>query len=170
MNSIPVSAWRELQLAMVQLSESASLRAILGVLLSWLRGNAKLIELEPFSLYGFKEFIEVDEDSMPIDFSSVTRSDIAHYKKAILGYSSSDVESIARFLRDILEALITVEVNEKCPNCGSEWMRAFIGRNNGRLAYQCDVCGCSRYSNGARVDADGLMFVSEEKLRGFGLI
>lgn len=170
MKSIPVSVWRELQLAMAQLSEGASLRDFLDVLLSWVRGNAKLVGFEPFSLYGFKEFIEVDEDSMPIDFSSVTRSDIAHFKKAILGYSSSDVESIARFLRDTLEALITVEVNEKCPNCGNDWMRAFIGGNNGRLAYQCDVCGCSRYSDGARVEPGGLVFVSEERLRGFGLI
>ncbi|MBP5100943.1 hypothetical protein [Pseudomonas protegens] len=170
MKSIPASVWRELQLAIAQFSDNASLRDFLDVLLSWVRGNSKLMELESFSLYGFKEFIEVDEDSMPIGFSSVTHGDIAHFKKAILGYSSRDAESIARFLRDTLEALITVEVNEKCPNCENDWMRAFIGRNNGRLAYQCDVCGCSRYSDGTRVEAGGLVFVSEEKLRGFGLI
>lgn len=170
MNSIPVRTWREFQLAVVQLNESSSLRDVLGVILFWIRNNTRIIESEPFSIYGFNSFVEVDEGSMPVEFSSLRRGDISHIKNSILGYESNDVESIARFLRDTLEALITIEVNEKCPRCENDWMRAFIGRNNGLLAYQCDVCGYSRYSDGAKVEVGGLMFANQEQLQGFGLI
>lgn len=170
MNSIPVRVWRELQLAVVWLNESSSLRDVLGVILLWIRNNAMLAESEPFSIYGFNGFVEVDESSMPVEFSSLRCSDISHIKKSILSYEPKNVESIARFLRDTLEALITIEVNEECPRCENDWMRVFIGRNNGLLAYQCNVCGCSRYSDGTKVEVGGLVFANQEQLRGFGLI
>lgn len=170
MKSIPVRVWRELQLAVVQLNAQSSLRDLLVTILSWIRSNANLSESEPFSAYGFSSFLELNEGSMPVEFSSLRNSDIDHVKRAILSYRPNEAESITRFLRDTLEALITIEVNRRCPNCENEWMRAFIGKNNGLLAYQCDVCGCARYSDGSRVEVGGLTFVSQEQLRGFGLI
>lgn len=170
MKSIPVSIWRELQLAVVQLNEQSSLRDLLSAILFWIRTNINLSESEPFSAYRLSSFVEIDESSMPVDYSSLKHGDIDHVKKAILSYKPNETESVARFLRDTLEALITIEVNKECPRCGNEWMRAFIGRNNGLLAYQCDVCGCSQYSDGSRVEVGGLAFASQEQLRGFGLI
>ena len=46
----------------------------------------------------------------------------------------------------------------------------FIGKHNGMLACQCNVCGYSHYSDGCRVESGGLEFASEMQLREFGLI
>jgi hypothetical protein len=170
MKSIPTQIWRQLQSAAAQLGEDSSQRDVLDLILLWIRSNARLVESEPFSVYGFKNFVEIDEKLMPVDFSSVTHGDVTHFRKAVLSYESNEAESIARFLRDMLEALVTIEVNKNCPRCETEWMRVFIGRSNGMLAYQCGVCGYSHYSDGARVEAGGLAFVSEAQLQEFGLI
>lgn len=170
MQSLPVHVWRELQLAVMQLSEESSLREILMVILSWVRGNYKYFTVEPFSSYGLDGFSHVNENLMPVDYSSFSPSDIAHFKKVILEYQAREVESIARFLRDAMEALLTLEVDQKCPRCESYGMRIFIGRHNGLLAYQCNICGHSHYIDGSRVEVGGLEFADEVKLRNAGLI
>lgn len=170
MRSLPVCVWREFQLAVMLLSEESSLRDVLGVILSWIRGNYECFTVEPFSSYGFDEFSRVDENLMPVDCSSFLPGDITHFKKVILEYQPKEVESIARFLRDTMEALITVEVDRQCPRCESDGMRVFIGRHNGLLAYQCNVCGHSHYIDGSRVEIGGLEFASEVSLRSAGLI
>jgi hypothetical protein len=152
------------------LSEESSLRDVLGVVLFWVRSNYKYFTVEPFSNYGFDEFSHVNESMMPVDYSSFLPSDITRFKKVILEYQAKDVESIARFLRDTIEVLITVEVDEQCPRCESDGMRVFIGRHNGLLAYQCNVCGHSHYIDGSKVEVGGLEFVSEVVLRNIGLI
>lgn len=170
MRSLPVYVWRELQLAVTLLDENSSLRETLGVVLSWIRGNYKYFTVEPFSTYGIDEFLHVDENLMPVEFSSFLPSDIAKFKKVIFGYQSNEAESIARFLRDTMEALITVETDKQCPRCQSDGMRIFIGRYNGLLAYQCNVCGHSSYSDGYKVGGGELEFVSEKRLREFNMI
>ncbi|WP_397380057.1 hypothetical protein [Pseudomonas sp.] len=152
------------------LSEESSLRDVLGVVLFWVRSNYKYFTVESFSNYGFDEFSHVNESMMPVDYSSFLPSDITRFKKVILEYQAKDVESIARFLRDTIEVLITVEVDEQCPRCESDGMRVFIGRHNGLLAYQCNVCGHSHYIDGSKVEVGGLEFVSEVVLRNIGLI
>ncbi|MDD1020245.1 hypothetical protein M5G24_14625 [Pseudomonas sp. TNT2022 ID1048] len=170
MRSLPMHVWRELQSAVMLLSEESSLRDVLVVILSWVRGNYKYFTVEPFSSYGFDEFSHVNENLMPVDYSSFSPSDIAHFKKVILEYQAKEAESIARFLRDTMEALITVEVDKKCPRCESDGMRVFIGRHNGLLAYQCNVCGHSHYIDGSKVEVGGLEFADEVKLRNIGVI
>lgn len=64
---------------------------------------------------------------------------------------------------------MTVDVDQKCPNCKSERMRVFVGRHNGLLACQCKVCGRAHYSDGTRV-VGGLKFARERQLRECGLI
>ncbi|WP_455930730.1 hypothetical protein [Pseudomonas fluorescens] len=170
MRSLPVYVWRELQLAVMLLSEESSLRDVLGVVLLWVRGNYKYFTVEPFSSYGVDEFSHVNESLMPVDYSSFLPSDITRFKKVILEYQAKDVESIARFLRDTIEVLVTVEVDKQCPRCESGGIRVFIGRHNGLLAYQCNVCGHSHYIDGSKVEVGGLEFVSEVMLRNVGLI
>ncbi|WP_081673817.1 hypothetical protein [Pseudomonas cremoricolorata] len=170
MRSLPVHVWRELQLAVMPLSEESSLRDVLGVVLLWVRGNYRFFAVEPFLSYGFDEFSHVNERLMPVDYSSFLSSDITRFKKVILKYKAKDVESIARFLRDTIEVLITVEIDKQCPRCESDGMRVFIGRHNGLLAYQCNVCGHSHYIDGSKVEVGGLEFVSEVILRNVGLV
>lgn len=170
MRYLPVRVWRDFQMAVMPLSEESSLREVLSVILSWIRGNCKCFEFEPFSEYGFDDFLHVKEDLMPVGYSSFLPGDINHFKDIVLKYRSKDVEGVARFLRDTLEALMTIEVEVECPNCEFGAMRVFIGRNKKILAYQCDVCGCSRYIDGSRVEINGLEFATEDDLRSFGLI
>ncbi|NNA70103.1 hypothetical protein [Pseudomonas gessardii] len=170
MRSLPVYVWRELQLAMTLLDENSSLRATLRVVLSWIRENYKYFTVEPFSTYGIDEFSHIDESLMPVEFSSFLPSDIAHLKKVIFGYQANEAEPIARFLRDTMESLITVEADRQCPRCQSDGMRIFIGRYNGLLAYQCNVCGYSTYSDGSKVGSGELEFVSEKRLRKLNII
>lgn len=113
MRSLPVYVWRELQLAMTLLDENSSLRATLRVVLSWIRENYKYFTVEPFSTYGIDEFSHIDESLMPVEFSSFLPSDIAHLKKVIFGYQANEAEPIARFLRDTMESLITVEADRR---------------------------------------------------------
>jgi hypothetical protein len=152
------------------LDENSSLKEVLGMVLSWLRGNYKYFTVEPFSTYGIDEFSHVDENLMPVEFSSFLPSDIAQFKKVIFGYQANEAESIARFLRDTMEALITVETDKQCSRCQSDGMRIFIGRYNGLLAYQCNVCGHSYYSDGSKVGGGELEFVTEKRLRELNMI
>ncbi|MBV4483919.1 hypothetical protein [Pseudomonas khavaziana] len=170
MRSLPVYVWRELQSAVTLLDENSSLRETLGVILSWIRENYKCFTVEPFSTYGIDEFSHVDESLMPVEFSSLLPSDITQFKKVIFGYQANEADAIARFLRDTIEALITVETDKQCPKCQSDGMRIFIGRYNGLLAYQCDVCGHSNYSDGSKVSGGELEFVSEKRLRELNMI
>lgn len=170
MRSLPVYVWRELQLAMTLLDENSSLRDTLGVVLSWIRRNYKCFSVEPFSTYGIDEFSHINEKLMPVEFSSFLPSDIVHLKKVVFGYQANEAELIARFLRDTMEALITVEADRQCPRCQSDGMRIFIGRYNGLLAYQCNICGHSTYSDGSKVGGGELEFVSEKKLRELNMI
>ncbi|MEZ7179847.1 hypothetical protein QVM52_31325, partial [Pseudomonas mosselii] len=74
------------------------------VILLWVRGNYKYFTVEPFLSYGVDELSDVNESLMPVDYSSFLPSDITRFKKVILGHQAKDVESIARFLRDTIEA------------------------------------------------------------------
>ncbi|WP_055137388.1 hypothetical protein [Pseudomonas corrugata] len=170
MRPLPVHVWRKFQSAMAQLHEGSSSRETLEVILSWIRDGYRYFTVEPFSVYGFDEFSQMDEGAMPVEFSSYLPSDLAHLKKVILEYQSKDVEFIAQFLRDTLEALITVELDKQCPDCKSDGVRIFIGKHNGLLAYQCNVCGRSHYSDGSKVGRGELEFVSAKKLREFNVI
>jgi hypothetical protein len=146
------------------------LRQVLEVILFWIRSNYKHLAGEPFSVYGFDSFSKVDEREIPVEYSSFKVSDLINFKSVILKRQARDVEAIARFLRDTVEELATVEIDEQCPKCKSEGMRVFIGKHNGLLACQCNVCGYSHYSDGSRVESGGLEFASEMQLREFGLI
>lgn len=170
MRTLPVYVWRELQMAMTLLDEDSSLREALGVILLWIKGNYNYFTVEPFSTYGIDEFSHVDESLMPVEFSSFLPGDIAHLKKVIFGYEAYEVEPIARFLRDTLEALVTVEADRQCPKCQSDGMRIFVGKYNRLLAYQCNVCGCSTCSDSSKVCSGELEFVSEKRLRELNII
>lgn len=169
MRPLPVHAWRKLQLTVVQLHEKSSSREIFDVLVLWLRENHEHLNAEPFSTYGINAFSLIDESSMPIEFSSFVLSDLIHVKKTILEYLPKDVESIARFLRDTMESLMTVELDKQCPNCQSDGMHVFIGKQSGRLVFQCGICGHSHYADGSKVQ-EALDFASKKKLRELKLI
>lgn len=78
--------WRELQLAVMLLSEESSLRDVLGVVLLWVRGSYKYFTVGPFLSYRVDEFSNVNESLMPVDYSSFLPSDITRLKKVILGH------------------------------------------------------------------------------------
>lgn len=170
MRTLPIKIWHEFQLAVATLSDEAPLRQVLEVILFWIRSNYKHLAGEPFSVYGFDSFAKVDEKEIPVEYSSFKVSDLINFKSVILKRQARDVEAIARFLRDTVEELATVEIDEQCPKCKSEGMRVFIGKHNGLLAFQCNICGYSHYSDGSRVESGGLEFASEMQLREFGLI
>lgn len=170
MRSLSPKVWHELQSTMTLLSDKSSLRDMLEVILMWIRRNYEYFSVEPFSAYSFDQLSNVKEKLMPVEFSTFRLGDIAHVRKVILGYKANDVEAIARLLRDTIEELVTIEIDEQCPRCESPGMRIFIGKQNGLLAFQCNVCGHSHYSDGSKVEIGGLDFVSEVRLREFGLI
>lgn len=170
MRTLPIKIWHEFQLAVATLNDETPLRQVLEVILFWMGNNRKYLAGEPFSVYGFDSFAKLDESELPVEYSSFKVADLINFKSVILKRQARDVDSIARFLRDTIEELATVEVDEQCPRCESEGMRAFIGKQNGLLAYQCKVCGYSHYSDGSRVENSGLEFASEWQLRELGLI
>jgi len=151
MHTLPIKIWHEFQSVVADLSDEDPLRKVLEVILFWVKSNNKDLAGEPFSVYGFDNFSELYEKDIPVEYSSFRVSDLINFKSVVLKCQAGDVESIARFLRDTVEELATVEVDEQCPSCQSEGMRAFIGKHNGLLAYQCHVCGYSRYSDGSRL-------------------
>lgn len=170
MRTLPVKIWNEFQSALATLSDEAPSREVLEVILFWIRSNYKHLAGEPFSVYGFEDLAKVDERGAPVECSSFKVSDLINFKGVILKRQARDVDAIARLLRDTVEELAAVEVDEQCPKCESEGMRVFIGKHNGLLAYQCNVCGYSHYSDGSRVESGGLEFASGAQLREFGLI
>lgn len=170
MRSLSTKVWHELQSTVTLLGDKSSPRDVLEMILMWIRRNYKYFAVDPFSAYSFDQLSNVNEKLMPVEFSTFRLDDIAHFRGIILRYKASDVEAIARFLRDTIEELVTIEIDEQCPRCESPAMRIFIGNQNGLLAFQCNVCGHSHYSDGSKVEIGGLEFVSEVRLREFGLI
>ena len=170
MRTLPTKIWQNFQFAVAALADEAPLRDVLEVVLFWIRNNCNYFIGEPFSIYGFDEIAKLDEGEMPVEHSSFKGADLINFKKVVLKYQAQDVDSIARFLRDAVEEMVTIEVDRQCPNCKSEGMRVFIGRHNGLLAYQCNICGRANYSDGGRVEAGELEFASDRKLREVGLI
>lgn len=170
MSPLPVHVWREFQSAVRLLSDDSSARDILNLILLWVRGNRKYFLLEPFCVYGFEDFLGIDEKEMPVDFSSFVLTDICSFKKFTFKYQAKDVDAIAQFLRDVVESLITVETDRQCPRCDSDGMHIFIGKQNGLLAFQCNICGYSHYSDGTRVGVGELDFITEKKLREFNMV
>ncbi|GLR12976.1 hypothetical protein GCM10007907_17660 [Chitinimonas prasina] len=170
MSAIPVKIWRNLQSEVASLERDARPREILKVILLWIRCNSQHLMLEPFLDYGFDMIKDLNEDSMPVEFSSLRSSDLSNFVNVIAKRKNKEVNAIAQFLRDVVEELVTVELDKECPNCGSFGMRAFVGKGNGKLAYQCSVCGHSHYVDGARVERDGLAFATEKNLRELGVI
>ena len=169
MGGLPTKVWREFQSAVSALADEAPSRQILELILCWIRSNYQHLACEPYTTYGFDRVIKVNEREMPVERSCFKVTDLINFKSTILKRQPREGEAIARFLRDTIEELITVEVDEHCPKCKSDGMRIFIGRYNGLLAYQCGVCGYSHYSDGARVKSGELDFVSEMQLRELGL-
>ncbi|AWF69562.1 hypothetical protein CSC27_6109 [Pseudomonas aeruginosa] len=49
---------------------------------------------------------------MPVNFSNFSSSELENFKKFTFKYQAKDVDYIAQFLRDVIEALITVEVDK----------------------------------------------------------
>lgn len=170
MRTLPIRIWHEFQSVVATLSDDTPFRKVLEVILFWIKSNYKYLDCEPFSVYGFDCFAKVDEREIPVEYSSFNLSDLINFKSVVFKRQARDVESIARLLRDTVEELATVEVDEQCPKCESEGMRVFIGKHNGLLAYQCNVCGYSHYSDGSRVEIGGLELASERQLRELGLI
>lgn len=170
MQPLPAYVWREFQSALTSLDENSSARDILGVILSWIRSNRRLIFFEPFSTYGIDAFLKIEEETLPVERSSFIISDLPHLQQLVINYRAKDVDAISQFLRDTIEALVTITIEEKCPRCKSDGMRVFIGRYNKCPAFQCDVCGHAYYSNGAGVERNGLEFASEEQLQEYGFL
>ncbi|WP_086936648.1 MULTISPECIES: hypothetical protein [Pseudomonas] len=169
MGGLPTKVWGEFQSAVSALADEASSRQILELILHWIRSNYQYLDCEPFTTYGFDRVMKVNERAMPVERSCFTAVDLMNFKNTIMKRQPREGEAIARFLRDTIEELITVEVDEQCPRCKSDGGRIFIGRYNGLLACQCGVCGYSHYSDGTRVKSDELDFASEIQLRELGL-
>lgn len=170
MNAIPIKTWNNFQSTVANLSNEAPSRKVLEVILFWIRENYKNLKSEPFSIYGFDSLAKLNDKDIPVEYSSFKKSDLVNFKTVILKRKAKDVESIARFLRDTVEELGAIEVDDQCSKCKSEGMRVFANKHNGVLAYQCNVCGCSHYLDGSRVSSGELEFASERQLREFGLI
>jgi hypothetical protein len=165
-----LEVWREFQSAVDKLNEKSTPREVLGIMLAWLRSRHDFFTKQPFCNYGFAQIMKMKEESLPVEYS---RLDILHFKKIILSYdyaSAKNVESIAGFLRDSIEELVTLEVEKQCPNCESWDMVFYVGKYNGLLAYVCRVCGHSRYLDGSKVGTDELDFVYNNKLKEVGMI
>jgi len=167
---LPIRVWTDFQSAVRLLSAEASPKEVLDLILNWIKRNRKFFLSGSFAVYGFEEFLGLSGEEMPVNFSNFSSSELENFKKFTFKYQAKDVDYIAQFLRDVIETLITVEVDKKCPNCNSEGMHVFIGKYNNLVAYQCNVCGHSQYSDGSKVEVGGLEFITERKLRDLKLI
>ena len=167
---IPTALWAEFQASVTALGENPDRRAFLALILDWIRKNPKIFNTEPFTNYGICDFAKIHEDEMPVEYSAFVADDFRHFKETITRYDTRKTDSIARFIRDTLEELITIEVDRQCPNCHSNFMLAFTGRQKMMLAFVCKVCGHSHYSDGGAVGTDTLDYASADDLRQAGLI
>lgn len=79
MRALPTKIWQKFQFAVGALSDQAPRREILKLVLFWIRENYKYLAVEPFSTYGFDEISRIDEEVMPIDYSSFMASDVINF-------------------------------------------------------------------------------------------
>ncbi|WP_157160308.1 hypothetical protein [Cupriavidus sp. BIS7] len=167
---IPTALWTEFQASVIALDDNPGRRELLALILEWIRKSPKIFDAEPFASYGLGNFAKLHEDEMPVEHSAFVMDDVKHFKETVSRYDARKSDSIARFIRDTLEDLITIEVDRQCPNCRSDFMLAFTGRQKMSLAFVCKICGHSHYSDGSPIVADTLDYASTEYLRQAGLI
>ncbi|TLK33552.1 hypothetical protein FEM24_35660, partial [Pseudomonas aeruginosa] len=120
MSYLPIRVWTDFQSAVRLLSAEASPKEVLDLILNWIKRNRKFFLSGSFAVYGFEEFLGLSGEEMPVNFSNFSSSELENFKKFTFKYQAKDVDYIAQFLRDVIETLITVEVDKKCPNCNSE--------------------------------------------------
>lgn len=170
MRKLMRSQWTEFQNAIAAMDDNSSPRAILSVILSWLRKYPETFSTGEFSVYGVNRFLELREENCPVETSPMHGDEFAHFRNIIKKYGQNDIESIARYLRDTLETLVVMEADRQCPRCERWGMGIYKNSNDGRMAFECRQCGFAVYSDGSRVGANELTFASTENLNGIDLI
>jgi hypothetical protein len=170
MKNLMSSQWVEFQNAIAAMADNSSSQEILNAILNWLSQYSEVLASEPFATYGFERFLILKDGNYPVEKSSMHGVEFEHFKKIIKKYGAKEVESIARYLRDTLEALVVMEVDRKCPKCENWGMGVYKNSQDGRIALECRQCGFASYLDGSRVGANELTFASNDDLRGAGLI
>lgn len=170
MKKLMPSQWIEFQNTIAAMADDSSPREILNTILSWLRRYPEIFSGEPFVAYSFHRFLALKEENYPVETSTMHGKEFEHFKKIIKKYRAKDTESIGMYLRDTLETLVVMEVDEQCSRCGRSGLGVYKSDQDGRIAFECRQCGFAKYVDGSRVSANELTFASVDDLRSVGLI
>nr|WP_134794007.1 hypothetical protein [Pseudomonas aeruginosa] len=114
MSYLPIRVWTDFQSAVRLLSAEASPKEVLDLILNWIKRNRKFFLSGSFAVYGFEEFLGLSGEEMPVNFSNFFIIRVREFLRNLLSNIRLRMWTILRnFLRDVIETLITVEVDKK---------------------------------------------------------
>lgn len=170
MQRLTSTQWCEFKKTIGGMPNDAKPREILNAILSWLRQYSEIFSCDPFLFYQFNKFININDKNLPVEASPMHGIEFENFRKIIYRYKMKDIESIARYLRDVLERLIILEVDRQCPRCDYWGLGIFKDSKDGRVIFECKQCGFSMYEDGSRANDSEFSFAESDDLRNAGLI
>jgi hypothetical protein len=170
MKKLSISEWKEFQIKLIAMPEISTPREILKEILGWFLNNSEIILDSPFSSYGLERYLGLEIDRYPVDISPMRGAEFEHFKKAIKRYSPREADSIARYLRDTLESLVVLEVDNQCARCEHWGRKAYKSVREERIVFECGQCGFASYADGSSATSDETTFASIADLKNAGLI
>lgn len=163
-------AWEEFQRTMAGLSDKSQPKDVFLLIQSWLEEHEGLLHLNGIKEYSLHEYINIDINKYPIQYSNLRDEELKSFKKKI-SLPHRDVSGIGRVINGALERLVVFEVGEYCLNCGKYGLGAYEDPNFEKIVLECNQCGYAIYEDEHPYDnKNKIVPATEASLRKFRYI
>lgn len=162
--------WAEFKQTILTMDNASPPSSILHEILTWLRNYPDMASNKSFKLFRIDQYITLDEKNYPICKSSLRDADFEALKRNVERHQANNVDGIAMLLRDALERLLVLDLDEPCPNCKQYGLGIYYDKQDKRIAYECNRCGFAKYLDGSKVPDNRLTFATNDDLRNAGLL
>lgn len=120
-----------------RLSKRASAKDLLIVILNWMQLNKKLLEYEPYKSY-LIDYLNCNYNLYPIAYSSITCEQIIYFIRTINSFTNKDEERLVMLLRDILEDILVLEIEDTYSICGElQGLKVWFDEGSSQVVLEC---------------------------------
>ncbi len=160
----------QLKNEIVRMDECFTPEGVFSILSCWLKENYNALEEKPFSLYNLRMYANLELESYPVELSGFDYYDFKAFKNHIQKYSLQDMESFARLIRNVLESLIVLRIDEDCLRCGYMSLGIYKDISSGSLIYECKNCGMAIFADTQGVVGSVIAFATKSDLLRWKII
>lgn len=158
--------WHDLRNRLLLLDDDAAPEAIFRTLVGGFRQYRPQFCSEPFAHMRFARYFSMQAADYPVAQSAMRDDEFRHLKQCIGRYEvRENLHSIMALLCDTMERLVTLRIDECCPECFHDDFATCKVVATGELVMQCAVCFHVEGRDGARYEGGPLAFASASDLR-----